>query len=395
LAVRAGHLFDSPAGRMLADQTILILGDRITAVGPSNTISVPKGTDVVDLSRATVLPGLLDAHTHMFNQRRPEVSTEKAMLIAVQNAQADLRAGFTTARDMSSHGNGYGDVEIRDAINQGRIDGPRYQVSTLGIVWGASPATNAPNPLASTVVRSVEEARAAVREQIAHGADWIKLFPAGNYSFTPTGEAQYQVTYPMPVLQALIDETHRLGHKTGCHVYGGEGQKNAILAGCDTIEHAFGLSQDEANLIVSKHLFYDPTVVRYTEPNMDDTDARTTGSKFRIIPIFEHAVSMAIATPGMKVMMGSGVDGSTYPHGTQALDLVSLVKRGMSPAQAIQAATRTNAEALGWQDRVGSLEKGKFADLIAVTGDPLTNIEELQRVKFVMKGGTIVKNALP
>jgi len=198
----------------------------------------------------------------------------------------------------------------------------------------------------------------------------------------------------MPVLQALIDETHRLGHKTGCHVYGGEGQKNSIVAGCDTIEHAFGLSQEEANLIVSKHLFYDPTVVRYTEPNMDDTDARTTGGKYRIIPIFEHAVSMAIATPGLKVMMGSGVDGSTYPHGTQALDLVALVKRGMTPAQAIQAATRTNAEALGWQDRVGSIEKGKFADLIAVTGDPLADIAELQRVKFVMKGGAIVKNEL-
>jgi len=198
----------------------------------------------------------------------------------------------------------------------------------------------------------------------------------------------------MPVLQALIDETHRLGHKTGCHVYGGEGQKNSILAGCDTIEHAFGLSQEEANLIVSKHLYYDPTVMRYTEPNMDDTDARTTSGKYRIIPIFEHAVSMAIATPGLKVMMGSGVDGSTYPHGTQALDLVALVERGMTPAQAIQAATRTNAEALGWQDRVGSLDKGKFADLIAVTGDPLADIAELQRVKFVMKGGAIVKNEL-
>jgi imidazolonepropionase-like amidohydrolase len=316
------------------------------------------------------------------------------MLIAVQNAQADLGAGFTTARDMSTHGNGYGDVEIRNAINQGRLDGPRYQVSTLGIVWGAAPATSTPNPLASTVVHSVDEARAAVQEQIAHGADWIKLFPAGNYSFTATGEAKYQVTYPMPVLQALIDETHRLGHKTGCHVYGGEGQKNAILAGCDTIEHAFGLSQEEANLIVSRHLYYDPTVVRYTEPNLDETDARTTGGKYRIIPIFEHAVSMAIATPGLKVMMGSGVDGSTYPHGTQALDLAALVKRGMTPAQAIQAATRTNAEALGWQDRVGSLDNGKFADLIAVAGDPLADIAELQRVKFVMKGGAIVKNEL-
>jgi len=213
-------------------------------------------------------------------------------------------------------------------------------------------------------------------------------------SMQTSGEAQYQVTYPMPVLQALIDETHRLGHKAGCHVYGGEGQKNSILAGCDTIEHAFGLTQEQADLIVSKRLFYDPTIVRYTEPYMDDNDQKNTGGKFRMIPVFERAVSMAIKTPGLKVMMGSGVDGSTYPHGTQALDLISLVGRGMTPAQAIQSATRVNAEALGWQDRVGAIEPGKYADLIAVSGDPLANIAELQRVKFVMKGGTIVKNDL-
>ena len=192
---------------------------------------------------------------------------------------------------MTSHGNGYGDVEIRDAINQGRIDGPRYQVSTLGIVWSATPATAPANPLASTVVRSVDEARAAVREQIAHGADWIKLYPAGNYSFTAAGEAQYVVTYPMPVLQALIDETHRLGHKAGCHVYGGEGQRNAIVAGCDTIEHGFGLDQAQVDMMVAKKLYYDPTLVRYTEPYMDDDDAKNTGGKYRIIPDFRKGGS--------------------------------------------------------------------------------------------------------
>ena len=196
-------------------------------IGPEGQVKIPAAARVIDLRNATVLPGLIDAHTHMFDTRGPKGTTEKAMVIAVSNVQADLRAGFTAARDMSTHGNGYGDVEIRDAINQGRIDGPRYQVSTLGIVWGASPANpSAPdNPLASTVVRSVEDARAAVREQIAHGADWIKLFPDGGYSFSPTGQALYEVTYPLPVLQALIDETHRLGKKAGCHVYGGRGAK--------------------------------------------------------------------------------------------------------------------------------------------------------------------------
>ncbi len=394
-AVRAGRLFDSKNGRMLTGQTLLILGDRITEVGPEAQVKVPADAQIIDLSRATVLPGLIDAHTHMFNTRGAKATAESSVLIAVQNAQADLRAGFTAARDMSSHGNGYGDVEIRNAINSGRFDGPRFQVSTLGIGWSVSaldPAAPA-DPLARAVVHTIEEARSAVGQQIGRGADWIKLYPAGGYSFSATGQDQYEVTYPLPVLQALIDETHRLGKKSACHVYGGDGQKNAITSGRDTIEHGFGLNQDQINNMAAKGLYYDPTLVRYTEPYMDDTDARNTGGKFRIIPIFEKAATMAAATKGIKVMMGSGVDGSTYAHGTQALDFEWLVTRaGLSAARAIQAGTSINAEALGWQDRIGSLEKGKYADLIAVSGDPLTDITELQRVKFVMKGGKVIRH---
>jgi len=394
IAVRAGRLFDSKTGQMLARQVVLLQGERITDVGPEAQVKIPAGAQVIDLSQATVLPGLIDAHTHMFNTPKPGMSRETSTLIAISNLQSDLRAGFTAARDMSSHGNGYADVDIRNAINDGRIDGPRYQVSGRGIVWGGETPASAPvNPLASTVVRSVEEARAAVREHIERGADWIKLFPAGAYSFTPTGEDQYVLTYPMPVLQALIDETHRLGHKTGCHVYGGDGQKNAIIAGCDTIEHAFGLNQEQANMMVQKGLYYDPTFVRYTEPYMDDNDKKNTGGKYRMIPIFERAVNLAADTRGMKIMMGSGADGSTYAHGTQALDFEALVKHGgVNPARAIQAGTTINAEVLGWSDKIGSLDKGKYADLIAVSGDPLADITELQRVKFVMKGGRIIRN---
>jgi imidazolonepropionase-like amidohydrolase len=395
VAVRAGQLFDSKSGQMLRGQVIVLQGDRITEVGPESQVKIPAGAQVIDLSQATVLPGMIDAHTHMFNPPKPGMSRETSTLIAIHNFQADLNAGFTAARDMSSHGNGYGDVDIRNAINEGRLDGPRFRVSGRGIVWGAAPATGPANPLTSIVVRNVEEARAAVREHIDHGVDWIKLFPTGAYSFSPTGEAQYVLTYPMPVLQALIDETHRLGHKAGCHVYGGEGQKNAILAGCDTIEHAFGLDQEQADLIVSKGLSYDPTLVRYTEPYMDDNDNKNTGGKYRMIPIFNKAVTMAGTTKGIRIMVGSGVDGSTFPHGTQALEFEALVKQaGLTPARAIQSGTIVNAEVLGWGNDLGSVEKGKYADLVAVSGDPLADIAELQRVKFVMKGGKIIRNEL-
>jgi imidazolonepropionase-like amidohydrolase len=393
--IRAGHLFDSKSGQMLTNQVIVLDGERISQVGPAAQVNIPADAQLVDLSQATVVPGMIDAHTHMFNAPKPGMSREQSTLIAISHIQSSLRAGFTAARDMSSHGNGYGDVDIRNAIDAGLIDGPRYKVSGRGIVWGAQPATGAENPLGTYVVRSVEDARAAVREHIEHGVDWIKLFPTGAYSFTPAGEAKYVLTYPMPVLQALIDETHRLGHKTGCHVYGGEGELNAITAGCDTIEHAFALDPEQAKMIVAKGLAYDPTYVRYTEPYMDDNDNKATGGKYRMIPIVDNALRAAVATPGLKIMTGSGVDGATFPHGTQALELEWLAKRAnMGAARTLQSATMVNAEVLGWASDIGSIEKGKYADLIAVSGDPLADITEMQRVKFVMKGGKIIRNDL-
>jgi imidazolonepropionase-like amidohydrolase len=396
IAVRAGKLFDSVSGELRTDQVVLIEGERIAEVGAASAVKLPANARVIDLGRATVLPGLIDAHTHMFNYPKPGMSRETSTLIAIHNLQADLRAGFTAARDMSSHGNGYADVDVRNAINQGRIDGPRFQVSGRGIVWaGTAPATTGGNPLQGYRVSTEAEARAAVREHVEHGVDWIKLYPGGAYAFLGTGQAKYLMTYPLPVLQALIDETHRLNKKAACHVLGGEGQRNAIVAGCDTVEHAFDLDQQQAEAMAAKGLAYDPTFVRYTEPYMDDNDAKSTGGKYRMIPIFEKAVAMAAATKGLALMAGSGVDGATFPHGTQALELEWYVKRaGMSGARAIQSATVVNAKAMGWQDEIGALEKGKYADLIAVAGDPLADITELQRVKLVMKGGKVVRNEL-
>lgn len=397
IAVRVGRLFDSKSGQLLTNQVVLIRGEQITDVGDETQVKVPPEAQVIDLSRETVLPGLIDAHTHMFNHPKSGMSRETSTLIAIQNLQADLRAGFTAARDMSSHGNGYADVDVRNAINEGRIDGPRFQVSGRGIEWGGINSAGPPeNPLTSIRVHSIEDALRAVREHVERGADWIKLFPGGAYAFLGTGETRYVVTYPLPILQALIAEAHRLNHKTACHVLGGEGQRNAIVAGCDTVEHAFGLDQEQASMMAVKGLTYDPTFIRYSAPYIDDNDNKSTDGKYRMIPIFEKAVTMAIATKGLKVMVGSGVDGSVFPHGTQALEFEWLVKRaGMSPVRAIQAATMINAEVMGWEDKIGSIEKGKYADLIAVSGDPLADITELQRVKFVMKGGRIIRYDLP
>jgi imidazolonepropionase-like amidohydrolase len=300
-------------------------------------------------------------------------------------------------RDCGTHGEGYGDVDVRDAINRGLLDGPRLQVSTRGI--GASGTNYIGMPGISLTagnvgIHGVEEGRAAVREQIHYGADWIKVFPVGGYSFSPNGEIFFDPTFTLEELKAIVDEAHRHNHRVAAHAYGGEGLRNAIVAGVDTIEHGQGLDDTMVEMMVQKGIYYDPTGIRYSLPSIEEADHRNTGGKYSIVPIFEKNARAAFAHKGLKVMFGSGVDGEAYAHGTQGRDFEWLVKHGMTPAAAIQTATLVNSQVLGWQDRIGSLEKGKYADIIAVSGDPLQDITELERVKFVMKGGKVIKNEL-
>lgn len=401
LAIRAGRLFDSNTGQESAHQVVIVRGERILEVGPENQIKIPAGARVIDLSQTTVLPGLIDGHSHVFdslsNGQRVTTTNEAWALSAMHEAQTDLLAGFTTMRDCGTHGEGYGDVDIRNAINHGLFDGPRMQVSTRGIGAAGSSYIGMPgiNLTAGNVgIRGVEEARQAVREQIHYGADWIKVFPVAGWSFSPSGELFFEPTFTLDELKAIVDEAHRHNRRLAAHAYGGEGLRNTILAGVDTIEHGQGLDESMIEMMVQKGLYYDPTGIRYSLPSIDENDRRNTGGKYSIVPIFEKNARAAIAHKGLKVMFGSGVDGDLYPHGTQARDFEWLVKHGMTPAAAIQAATLVDSQMMGWQDRIGSLEKGKYADIVAVSGDPLQDITELQRVKFVMKGGKVIKNEL-
>jgi imidazolonepropionase-like amidohydrolase len=400
VAIRAGRLFDSLGGKMLTKQVVLIQGQRITDVGPDGAITIPPGTRVIDLSQATVLPGFIDAHDH-FMTSRGEMTADQALLVATKRLRDALVNGFTSLKEMTSHGNGYQDITLRDMINLGVITGPRVQVSGRGIVWGgSSPSANEkPDPglLNAIVIHSVEEARAAVRFEVEHGVDHIKLYPAGGYKFSPTGELQVAVTYPLEVMQALDDEAQRLGVRTGSHAYGGAGLQNAITAGHagDSIEHGQGLTQEMCDTMAQKKLFYSPTILEYTQPSFDDADDKNTGGKYRIVPIFEKNVRMCIATKGIVTVLGSGSQGAAWREGSNALEFTALVKiGGMTPAGALQAGTINAATEMRWQNDVGSITKGKFADLVAVSGDPLTDIGETERVKFVMKGGEVFRNDL-
>ena len=405
VAIRAGRLFDSRSGKILENQVILVEGEKISSVGPASQVQIPTGAQIVDLSKATVLPGLIDGHTHVFGFGLDGIkpggppfanavndTREYRTLLALANAQKDLRAGFTTLRDLMSHGGGYADVDVKRAINRGYFQGPRMQVSTMGLVATGEGVLGSPEVSLPGNYQAVDNpwaARQAVREQIHYGADWIKFHATSDYEFEASGELFSNPTFTKEEVDAIVDEAHRHGKKAACHAFGGEGLRYCVDAGADTIEHAIDLDEATADLIKKKGLYLELTAYHYSLSEYTLRDAKATAGKYSLEAMREKSGRLAISR-GLKISFGSGV--GPFPHGTQAAEFAYLVKYGMTPAQAIQTATTVAAEMMGWQDHLGSIEKGKFADVVAVTGDPLKDITELERIKFVMKGGQVIRN---
>ncbi len=399
VAVRAGRLFDTQTGKLLSNQVVLIRGDRIEEVGPAGQVKIPAGAKVIDLSHETVLPGLVDAHDHLFDVLPPaeriDTTREAWTLLAMHEAETDLRAGYTTIREMCTHGEGYGDVAVKKAVISGLFEGPRMQITTLGI--GAGPDyIGAPGSrilAGHQNVTGVDAVREAVRAQIHYGADWIELFEDGFHTFSPSGQLWVRPSLTLAEAQAAVDEAHREHVKVSCDAYGDPGLKICVDAGVDSIEHGQDISDAEMTTMLQKGIYWDTTLYRYCMPGAVDHDHAISDGKYSTCALSKNTLRRALAR-GLKIAFGSGADGNPLLHGTQVVQFEALVKAGMTPLQAILASVKTDPEMMGWQNEIGSIQKGYFADIIAVSGNPLQNIADLGHVQFVMKGGQVIKNDL-
>jgi imidazolonepropionase-like amidohydrolase len=397
VAIRAGRLFDSKSGTILNNQTILIRGERIADVGPS--VQIPPGARVIDLSMATVMPGMIDTHVHV--NTGGETPAERAF-IALANAQLDLEAGFTTVADMDSRG-GFNTVDLRDAINEGLVQGPRMQVVGQSLNQRANnyyPDSESVRFLEGFTenknVNSPWLGRAAVREAKLHGVDWIKIYTTQDFvgpmhMWKPDGTLVASPSLTFEEVEAIVEESHRLGLKVACHTYGGEGMMSCIRAGVDAPNHLLELDDAGVKILLQKKLPFVVTLDDLIAQEKDDL--RDTGGKNSRFRLAEQAFKRAL-TAGVTIVFGSGATSAAIPHGKQADQFKWYSKWGMTPAKALQTAYLPAAHMLNydWDNQIGSIEKGKYADIIAVSGNPLTDITEMERVKFVMKGGLVVRH---
>ena len=400
IIIHAGKLLEVKTGKTLSDQGVVIEGDKIVSVGPMAQVQRSTGDRLTDLPNATVLPGLTDAHTHLTGDPRNigyqslGISIPRATLTGARNARVTLEAGFTTVRNVGAEG--YSDVALRDAIDAGDIPGPRMLVSgpALGITGGHCDEDLLPfeyHATAEGVADGVEGVQHKAREVIQYGADLIKICATGGV--LSKGDNPQASQYTLEEMKAIVAEAHRLGRKVAAHAHGAQGILWASQAGVDSIEHGSYID-DAAIAEMKKHGTYlvptlylgDWFLEHATENRVPDFLLVKAKA---VMPAARRNVAHAFAS-GVKVAFGT--DAAVYPHGLNAHEFAVMVKLGLTPLQAIQAATVNAADLLGWSDKIGSVEPGKWADIIAVDGDPLQDVTTLERVKFVMKGGTMVKN---
>ncbi|TFW17122.1 Xaa-Pro dipeptidase [Duganella callida] len=397
--IRAGKLVDVVAGTVLKDQTIVITGERITAVGPSASTPAPAGARVIDLSAQTVLPGLIDMHTHLTGDpylagyNALGVSDTRAALYGVRAARKTLEAGFTTVRNVGA--SGFGDVALRDAINDGDFIGPRMRTAgyAIGIKGGHCDENMLPPDMNFTsrgVADGPWEARAKVREMAKYGADVIKICASGGV--LSKGDEAGAQQYTLEEMQAIVSEAHKLGRKVAAHAHGTSAIHDAIIAGVDSIEHGSLIDADGIKL-ARQHGTY------LVMDIYNDDFILQEGAKAGMLPESiekEKKVGQLQRDNFRKAFQGGvkmafGTDSGVYPHGDNAKQFYYMVKYGMTSMQAIQAATINAADLLGWKDSVGSLSVGKYADIIAVQGNPADDASELTKVDFVMKGGAVIR----
>ena len=401
--VKAGKLLDVRKGTYLEDAAILISGDRIQEIGPTAQVQAhaPQDSKIIDLGQAFVLPGLIDCHTHLMARfdDTPDgyvlgLATKSQAMRALEgaaDARVTLRAGFTTVRDVENEGSMYADVALRDAIRQGLVEGPRMQVATRAIAavgqynpFGVSPDLT-DFPTGAQMVSGVEEARRAAREQIGHGADLLKVYADWVHP-----------TLTVDEIRVIVEEAHKAGLKVAAHATTAQGIKNAVNAGVDSIEHGHGADREALEMMKAKGTYLVPTVGVIDEVaekwKNDNVPPERRKRREAFLEGIRQEIQIAMS---LNLKIASGFDASEVGrHGKNAEELASLVQRGLAPLDAIRAATINAAELLSWQENVGAIEPGKYADLIAVDSDPLADIHVLQQVKFVMKGGDVVKDEL-
>ncbi|MGC1438452.1 MAG: amidohydrolase family protein, partial [Terriglobales bacterium] len=405
--IRAGAVIDGKSDSVRRNQVIIIRGNRIESISDAAAANVPAGSDVIDLSRATVLPGLIDSHTHIFLQGEDpaqggyDVNILKYPLAlraarATVSVRRALEQGFTTLRDLETEGAGYGDIGIKQAIEGGYIPGPRLFVSTRAIsTTGGYPlegyAPELDMPTGAQLIDGPVEARKAAREQLSHGADWIKVYMTHRSWVGRNGELVSQPTLTVEELKAIVDETHGWGKKVACHAYGGIGLHRALDGGCDSIEHGLDLDDAAIAQMLKQGTWYCPTISAYYH---DWAPADTPEGQRDRKRVAVHEVSFPRALhAGVKIVFGTDMGGIPWSE-PMAQEFPRMVDLGMPPMDAIKSATSRAAEMLDMQGQIGVIAPGAWADIVAVGGDPLADIKVLQSVQFVMTVGKVFRNEI-